>query len=156
MDALNSFGLRLRHARKRRDNMPQMALAKAVGVTQPSISDLESGETKEVSGPLLIRIAKVLRVRPEWLVTGEQPMEPQTENLKQDELELLKAYRVASARWKLALRHIAGLPDNEQEEVASGVNILVAEILGRRPFPADRMGDGWTRPDREREREKKK
>lgn len=66
-----------------------------------------------------------------------------------DELELLQKYRASSGRWKISLRYMAGLKeDSEQEEVAEGVNVLVAKILGARAFPSERMGSGWTRPDR--------
>jgi len=70
-------------------------------------------------------------------------------DLAPDEAEMLKAYRGSSSRWKLALRHMAALhEDNEQEEVASGVNILMASILGRRPYPVEKMGPGWQPPQK--------
>ena len=50
--------LRLAEMRKKR-NMTQMALARAVGIAQPSISDMENGNTNPTLENL-IKIAKVL------------------------------------------------------------------------------------------------
>jgi transcriptional regulator with XRE-family HTH domain len=45
-------------------------LAKRAGIKQPSLSELETGETKEISGPTLIGLAKALEVNPGWLLNG--------------------------------------------------------------------------------------
>lgn len=61
---------RIKKARGTR--LTQKELADAVGVSQPMISKLERGVTGETS--LLIRIARVTGVRPEWLESEEGPM----------------------------------------------------------------------------------
>lgn len=128
--------------------MTQPQLAAAAKIAQPSLSELETGETKEISGSTLISITKALRVRPEWVMTGDGPAEPTTEVLAPDERELLDKYRGASSRWKISVRYMAGLrQDNEQEQVAEGVNVLLAKILGSQPYPPEKMGPGWRRPD---------
>lgn len=143
-----TVGLRLRWARKELRKLTQPQLAVAAKVKQPSISELETGETKEISGTVLISIAKALRVRPEWLMTGETPIEPTTEALTTDEQELLANYRAANGRWKFIVRHVATLrDDSDQEEVSTGMNVLLAKILGSKPYPVEKMGPGWRRPD---------
>ena len=68
--------------------------------------------------------------------------------IAKDERELLEKYRGAGQRWKISLRYMAGLrEESEQEEVAGGVNVLLAKILGDRPYPVERMRGQWTRPD---------
>ncbi len=144
MDALMSFPLRLKHARDLR-KMKQVPLAKAAKITQSSLSDLETGETKEVSGPVLIGLAKALKVRPEWLMTGELPMEPESEPLTPDERDLLALYREATSRWKIAIKYMARLrADERQEEAVAYVLSMVAAT----PVPDSKLGDKWTRPDK--------
>lgn len=64
-------------------------LGKATGLTQPAIFKLLSGKTQRTTR--LAEIAKALKVRPEWLATGEGPM--QGDDLTPDEKEFLEAYR---------------------------------------------------------------
>lgn len=47
-----------------------LALAKACGVSQPSVSDWLNGSTKSIDGVNLIAAAEFLRVNPKWLATG--------------------------------------------------------------------------------------
>lgn len=133
---IQTFGLRLRHARKELRKMRQEDLAKAAGIKQPSLSELETGETKEVSGPVLVSLSKALRVRPEWLVTGELPIEPNAEALSEDERELLERYREASGRWKIAVRYMAGLRHDAQQEEAA--TYLMSKIFAT-PVPDARV-----------------
>lgn len=52
----------------------QADLARACGVKQPSVNDWLSGKTKSIEGANLLRAAKFLGVRPDWLATGKGPM----------------------------------------------------------------------------------
>lgn len=47
-----------------------LALAKACGVSQPSVSDWLNGSTKSIDGVNLIAAAEFLKVTPKWLATG--------------------------------------------------------------------------------------
>jgi transcriptional regulator with XRE-family HTH domain len=145
---LTSLGLRLRHARRKR-KMSQSALAGAAGITQPSVSELESGETKEISGPVLIAISSALKIRPAWLVNGRGPMDAdELETLSADERELLHNYREALPRWKVSVRYMAQLRgDAEQDEAAESMNVVLAKISAT-PVPDERLGSAWTRPDK--------
>src|SRR5579885_1356613 len=102
--SIHDLGTRLRHARKERE-VSQAALAKAVGIKQPSVSELESGETKEMSGPVLLAVCEFLRIRPQWLLHGKGEMDAGPfEDLQPDGRELLARYRQATSRWKLVIR----------------------------------------------------
>lgn len=119
-----------------------------VGIKQPSLSELETGETKEISGPVLMALSKALRVRAEWLVTGELPIEPEATVLTSDERELLERYRGATNRWKLAIKYMAGLrADAHQDLAAESMNVVFAKIAAE-PVPDYKLGDKWTRPDK--------
>lgn len=147
-DGLTSVGLRIFHARKGLRKLSQAKLAEAVGVKQSSISDLESGATKEISGPVLIGIAKALQVRPEWIMTGAGQIEPSAEEaLSDDERELVKLYRGASSRWKIAIKYMAGMR-NEAKQEEAGAYVL-SKIFAT-PVPDSKLGDNWTRPDKDK------
>lgn len=66
-------GVRLRHARKIK-GLTQVQLAKASGVKQATISEVETGESKSPVGTNLVRLALALQVSPEWLATGKGQM----------------------------------------------------------------------------------
>lgn len=132
--------------------MTQPQLAKEAGIKQPSLSEIETGETKEISGPVLIAIARALRVRPEWLMTGVEPIEidPAGWMLTSDERELLELYRGATQRWKVAIKYLASLRgDADQELAAESMNVVFAKISAT-PVPDSKLGDKWTRPDKKR------
>lgn len=103
-------GARIRLARKaKRWNQHELARRTQGRITQSSISDIETGETKEIGGANLIWIAAALGVRPEWIITGEEPMEPVVST---DELRLVHAYR---ATLRPALRSVGGNKDEEED-----------------------------------------
>ena len=54
-------------------DIKQDELAKAAELTQPAIFKLLAGKTKRTTR--LAEIAKALGVRPQWLATGEGPMQ---------------------------------------------------------------------------------
>lgn len=54
----------------------QADLARACGVKPPSIHGWLSGKAKFLRGENLLQAALVLKVRPDWLATGDGPMEP--------------------------------------------------------------------------------
>lgn len=64
-----TIGNRVKGLRKTR-GLTQDALAQLAGITQSSLSEIERGQTKYGSGPVLIRLAAALRVSPNWLSTG--------------------------------------------------------------------------------------
>lgn len=143
---ITTVGGRLRYARKLRQ-LNQHQLAKLAGIKQPSVSEIETGETKEISGPVLIALSKALRVRPEWLILGgHEPVEPEPDTaLSNDERELLQIYRGASSRWKVAVKYMAKLRQDEKQEEAIA---YVLSLVTATPVPDSKLGDKWTRPDK--------
>lgn len=67
------IGVRLRHARKLK-GLSQYDLAKASGVKQASISQLETGISRSFKGTTLVSFAQILEVSPDWLATGKGQM----------------------------------------------------------------------------------
>lgn len=65
-----NIGERVREARKEK-GMTQKDLASKVGITQPTLSDLEKGESTATSH--IAKIASALEVSPLWLETGRGP-----------------------------------------------------------------------------------
>lgn len=61
---------RLKNAMAGPPKITGMALAKACGVSQPSVSDWLNGTTKSLDGVNLVTAAEFLRVNPKWLATG--------------------------------------------------------------------------------------
>lgn len=68
-----SFGSRVK---KRREElgMTQPELAKAAGIKQPTVSNIESGRNKGSS--YVVQLATALKCSPHWLATGRGPKEP--------------------------------------------------------------------------------
>ena len=54
--------------------MGQAALARACGLSKPTVSNWLGGRTKDLKGPSLLAAAKALKVNPEWLASGKGPM----------------------------------------------------------------------------------
>ena len=69
---MNKLGERLKTARIKR-NLTQVALAQLSGVPQQTIQGIESQRIKETRH--IIRLAKALKINPEWLSEGEGEME---------------------------------------------------------------------------------
>lgn len=117
IDGLNTVGQRIRYARKELRKVTQLQLAIGAGIKQASLSELETGETKEISGPTLISLAKELRVRAEWLMTGELPIEvanrieqPQAVyNFSSEALEIAQTYDTLPQDCRQHLRNQAAL-----------------------------------------------
>lgn len=67
----NTFGDRVRERREAHE-MSQEQLAKASGVSQSTIAQIESGRNKGTKH--ILKLATALAVRPEWLENGRGPM----------------------------------------------------------------------------------
>jgi transcriptional regulator with XRE-family HTH domain len=111
---------RLKDCRKER-KLSQQQLAKAARITQPSLSDLETGETKVVAGDTLIRLARALKVRAEWLMTGEGERDIGGSDYRDDERALIQKYRRSSPIWRAALQNLAELQGEQQDWVMGSV-----------------------------------
>lgn len=70
-----SPGGRIRAIRKKRE-MSQKTLAAALGIMQGSLSDIETGATKEISGTVLAALCRELSVSAEYIMFGSRFSEP--------------------------------------------------------------------------------
>ena len=137
---IQTLGLRLRHARKHR-KLTQPQLAEAAGLKQPSISELETGETKEISGPTLIALCDVLKVRPEWLVTGKGEMEyalPASHGivLGIEEAEAITRLRSGHPDWRRYVLGLAMVEQGQQELLLSTMRQAVPDYKVEQAFGA--------------------
>jgi transcriptional regulator with XRE-family HTH domain len=82
---------RLLAARKAK-GLSQVRLAKLAGLSQPSLSNIESGETTSLRGATLIRLAEALQVDPHWLQGGADANLPERPPFHEEEqaLKLLR------------------------------------------------------------------
>lgn len=134
-------------------NVAALAKQKASKIDQTTVGRIAKA-TMPTTVDTLDPLAVALGYEPwQLLVPDFDPANPPklgAEGLTNDERELLDKYRGATGRWKISVRYMAGLrTDTEQEEVAEGVNVLLAKILGEKAYPVEKMSEaGWTRPDR--------
>ncbi|WP_412534753.1 LexA family protein [Pseudomonas amygdali] len=71
---MSTFKERLKLAMAGPPKISQAALARACGVTAPSVNDWVSGKTKTIEGQNLLLAADFLQVVPLWLATGKGRM----------------------------------------------------------------------------------
>ena len=71
-DMTSELGKRLLECRKAA-GLTQLELAKAIGITNGAISNLERGDSHTMAADHLFKAAKALRVDAEWLATGKGP-----------------------------------------------------------------------------------
>jgi transcriptional regulator with XRE-family HTH domain len=62
-------GKRIRALRIAR-GLKQKDLARQIGIAAPSLSELETGKSREPSGPVLAALCKALKTNQDWLLTG--------------------------------------------------------------------------------------
>ncbi|MEG3078517.1 helix-turn-helix transcriptional regulator [Halomonas sp. 5021] len=81
-----SIGDRVKRARKR-IGMNQKELAFAIGIKQPTLSELERGESR--SSAYLVQIAEVCKVNARWLATGVGDMLDAEQSLPDSNAEMM-------------------------------------------------------------------
>jgi phage repressor protein C with HTH and peptisase S24 domain len=81
-----SIGDRVKRARKR-IGMNQKELASAIGIKQPTLSELERGESR--SSAYLVQIAEACKVNPRWLATGIGDMLDASQPLPESNAEMV-------------------------------------------------------------------
>lgn len=72
--AMATLGERLRKARNLR-GLSQITLGELSGISQPTISDLETGKTQDATSDTLLKLSNILRIRPQWLGKESGAME---------------------------------------------------------------------------------
>jgi transcriptional regulator with XRE-family HTH domain len=134
--------MRLRHARKLA-GLTQEELAKAAGVQQAAISQLETGATRSFRGTTLMSIAQSLNVSPEWLASGKGAMQAADTPLPPEAVQHAREWL------KLA------------PEVRARVHDMVIEMnrtshADRKAVPDERVEEAYGRPGRQPSKHKTK
>lgn len=80
---------RLTQAREA-EGLKKSAFAKLIGVSAPTVTDWENGDTKMIEGANLIKVCNLLKVTPDWLLHG-------TTERSHDNSKLLTAARTVVA-----------------------------------------------------------
>lgn len=70
---VSSLGQRLTHARVQA-GLSQAELSRRVGISEAAVSQLESGDSKDIAGKNVFPIADAVNVSARWLLTGENAM----------------------------------------------------------------------------------
>lgn len=138
------LGERLREARKLR-RLTQVELATKSKVAQNTISDLETGESQEISGPVLIGLSAALEVRPAWLFKGAEPKaEAQSapDDLKDDELKAIRALRGALPDWRRYVLGLAMITDKQRQQ-------LFLDMMAP-PVPDEAVSAAYGKPGKKR------
>ena len=90
-DCRMGLGTRLRAERKAA-GLTQTELARVAGIRQPTLSDIERGESCAPSASAMDAICRVLNLRPQWLLTGHgEKYVSTTTDQEQDVLDLFRA-----------------------------------------------------------------
>lgn len=88
---LSSFAERLEFA-MREAGISQADLGRALGISRSAVNQLVKGASKDMRPAHLIMACRRLRVRPEWLVFGEDPIG--MDSLNPADRALLQSYRL--------------------------------------------------------------
>lgn len=113
MQKTETCGARIRRYRLQAGYKNQKEFARLIGVSAPSLSELENHESKYPSARTLLRAAAVLGVDPWHLLTGEGPPIRAVQHLRQDEIRLLLLYRELSLDQQHELEVMANRLHNE-------------------------------------------
>jgi transcriptional regulator with XRE-family HTH domain len=115
---------RLKQAMAGPPRITQAALAKACGVSPPSVSDWCRGVTKSIEGVYLVRAASFLKVRPRWLSEGVGPREIETpyQSMHMAAEEVNNTVYARRAKARLLLE---GLPEHLIDEAINHMEWLV-------------------------------
>lgn len=91
---MEKVGDRIRRLRLSR-KLTQGQVAKAIGITQGSFTQLETGKSKSPASSTLTRLARFFEVEPEWLMTGKG-VQNSVSLLTDAESELILLFRALS------------------------------------------------------------
>lgn len=132
-----------------KDKGTASAFARALQISPQRLSNWRK---RGVPAALLPQVAAAIGASAEeYLAAAGRPIarveQPTAPYLTTEERQLIEDYRKATSGWRLTLRLLAKLPSQEQQEMSSSVNVLMAKITAE-AVSDDRLGKNWTRPDR--------
>lgn len=120
----------------------QTAIARSLGISKQTV-DQWMAEVRP-SAEMIYLIADKWKVEPRWLQIeqGEMVAHPSAKaDLGPDEQILLTRFRSSDPRWQIAIKYLAYVATEEQLEVASEVNMIIAKALGKHPRDIKPIGD---------------
>lgn len=124
-------GLRLKRARKLR-GLSQVQLAKAAGVGQSSVSEVETGESKSPRGTNLVTLAQILKISPHWLATGKGQMDATDDPLSPEAIKVGRDWmRLAPEVQKTVAAMIREMVKTSAAEQAPAPDEKVAAAYGQ-------------------------
>lgn len=145
----NTLPNRLKKAMAGPPKVTGAELARACGISRPSVSGWLTGESKGMSGENLLATARRLGVRPEWLANGVGPMRDENTLAALAE-PAPPQYKVLSVNRAKAQSLVLALPESELPEAlfaleyiaarAKKISAKPAEVI---PFPVQ----SWERPE---------
>ena len=103
-------------ARRKELGLTQVDLARISGITQSSLSNIETGETKSLRGMTLIGLARALRTTTRWIMTGKGPHEPEPQLSAQEEHLLELFIDLSDANRQAALAMVEALKNAQPPE----------------------------------------
>ena len=99
--------------------LKQTELARRIGIRQPSLSSIESNQTKRIAGETLAGLCRELRTTAKYILDGAGPAHP-------PQVEIAEM----SAASKAFLRYFNDLTPEEQQKIAE-----VAKVITGRAVP---------------------
>jgi transcriptional regulator with XRE-family HTH domain len=84
-------GQRIRQRRKEL-GLTQTQAAKAAGIAQPTLSEIETGETRMLQGDTLVSLVRVLRTNARWVMLARGRKEDTDLILSEEEWTLVAMY----------------------------------------------------------------
>lgn len=116
-----SMADRIRALRKEL-SLSQPELAKRCQISQPSLSNIESGKTVELAGTTLANLCRVLRSTPDYIVFGRGPAHPESVSVPEHVRDFMLWYAELPTERQQQIFDIArvvvgpAVPDAEVEE----------------------------------------
>jgi transcriptional regulator with XRE-family HTH domain len=108
-----SIGQRVR-MRRHELNITQVDLSRTSGITQSSLSNIETDSTKSLRGMTLIGLARGLKTSTRWIMSGKGPHEPEPQLSAQEE-HLIQVFLDLSDTNRMALLAAAEAMQKSQE-----------------------------------------
>jgi transcriptional regulator with XRE-family HTH domain len=102
-------------ARRKELGLKQVDVARLVGITQPSLSLIESGDTKSLRGMTLVGLARALRTSTRWVMTGKGPHELAPQLSEQEETLLNTFLSLTDANRQALLAAAKALEQSQPE-----------------------------------------
>ncbi|TAK45239.1 MAG: XRE family transcriptional regulator [Betaproteobacteria bacterium] len=139
-DTPKLIGDRIRERREELQMKPA-DLHRASGVSISAVLQWESNKTKNLKLEHLFKVADALGVEPKWLASGTGV---KLKSFTIEEAEAISRLRNALPKWRRYVVSLAMITDHDRQQ-------LFLDMLSEH-VPDEKLGDGWTRPDKLKER----